>query len=87
MTKGEAWKKCRKIEKTLNEDSDSEPIIGGRPEECSNSEIISNCEDPVTLDSDDNDCVDSDTQASSSKSEDEHVIGPSQPSFYGKNKY
>lgn len=40
-------------------------LIGDRPEEeCSDNEIISNCEDPVTLDSDDNEDVHSDTQAS-----------------------
>ncbi|GBP12687.1 hypothetical protein EVAR_10331_1 [Eumeta japonica] len=58
-------------EEILNEDSDSESVIDGRSEEgCSDSEIISDCEDPVALDSDANEYVDFDTQASSSESED-----------------
>ncbi|CAG4956806.1 unnamed protein product [Parnassius apollo] len=69
-----------------HEHSDSESVIGSRPEEecCSDSEVISNCEDTVSLDLlNDNQDVDSDTDASSSGSKNENVAGPSQSSSYG----
>ncbi|GBP52726.1 hypothetical protein EVAR_43927_1 [Eumeta japonica] len=47
--------------------------------------VISDCEDSVTLDSHDNEDVDSDTRAPSSESEDENVAEPRQSSYYEKN--
>ncbi|KAL3266465.1 hypothetical protein HHI36_010636 [Cryptolaemus montrouzieri] len=76
------------IEEILNEDSDPNSVISDIPEErCSDNENISGCEEPVTLASNDNENVDSHVQASSSESEGETVAGPSQFSYYGKNKY
>ncbi|KAL3265862.1 hypothetical protein HHI36_010058 [Cryptolaemus montrouzieri] len=73
------------IGKILNKDSDSESEAGGIPEErSSDREIIIGCEDPVTLELNDNEDMDSDVQVSSTKSEDKNVSGPSQFSYYEK---
>lgn len=58
------------IEDILHEDSDSESVIGSRPEEeyCNDSEVISDCEDPVTLDVlNDSQEVDSNTEETNVK--------------------
>lgn len=72
-------KNDKTIEEISNEDSDFETVTSGRPEQgCNDREIINNCKDPVTLNSVDNEHVNSDNQASSSESKDENVAGPSQ---------
>ncbi|XP_053949346.1 uncharacterized protein LOC128857621 [Anastrepha ludens] len=78
----------RTIEEILNEDSDSESVLGGHLEEqISDIDGISDCEEPSTQDSDSSEDLGPEIEACSSKSEDEPVAGPSQSSYYGKNKY
>lgn len=74
-------KKCRAIQKILNEDSDTDPGVCGHPgEKCSDRGKISNCEEQHWI-------VGrlwgtgSVIQASSSESDDGHMAGPSQTNY------
>ncbi|KAL3266146.1 hypothetical protein HHI36_010331 [Cryptolaemus montrouzieri] len=63
-------------------------MIGGIPEKrCRAGGIISGCEDPVILETDYNEDVDSAVEASSTDRGLENVSGPSQSIYYRKNQF